>query len=328
MLYAIYRMTVIYKPNTGIIAKVTFKIEIRKNHKESNNNSSLVCFVCDTFTSGFVFHWATETPSSLPVTKSRKISRDELEVVNETEQRERAVLMWHFAVWLMSVGGTIVSMARSRSEICTDRRVASLKPGRRGGWKCFQQTSASVWRDGTALKTWASASQWDSKGARLYWRCYRSLNNLDVSLDIWKHFQPSLMWTLTLSAFWGNTTSSQVVSKEGESWETRSWISGEAVEFTAVVSNSLSPAGFHHKPEHQQRSRGASSEATGRSQRTQIGVVRITFCWRPLDGRAPSSGRACFFLSVRLSIQSFLLSVVWQNTSLIFLRVCLFLFFF
>lgn len=59
MLYAIYRMTVIYNPNTGIIAKVTFEIELKKNQKESNNNnnnSSLVCFVCDTFTFGFVFH--------------------------------------------------------------------------------------------------------------------------------------------------------------------------------------------------------------------------------------------------------------------------------
>lgn len=83
-------MTVIYNPNTGIIAKFTFKIEIKKNDKESNNNSSLVCFVCDTFTFGFAFHCV---PSSLPVTKSRKISRDELEVVNETEQRERIVLM-------------------------------------------------------------------------------------------------------------------------------------------------------------------------------------------------------------------------------------------
>lgn len=44
MLYAIYRMTAIYNPTTGIIAKVTFEIEIRKMMEEINN-SSLVCFV-------------------------------------------------------------------------------------------------------------------------------------------------------------------------------------------------------------------------------------------------------------------------------------------
>lgn len=30
MLYVIYRMTVIYNPNTGIIAKIIFKVEIKK----------------------------------------------------------------------------------------------------------------------------------------------------------------------------------------------------------------------------------------------------------------------------------------------------------
>lgn len=55
MLYAIYRMTAIYNPTTGIIAKVTFEIEIRKMMEEINN-SSLVCFVSTPFTFGLVFH--------------------------------------------------------------------------------------------------------------------------------------------------------------------------------------------------------------------------------------------------------------------------------
>lgn len=44
MLYAIYRTTAIYNPTAGIIAKVTFEIELRKMMEEINN-SSLVCFV-------------------------------------------------------------------------------------------------------------------------------------------------------------------------------------------------------------------------------------------------------------------------------------------
>lgn len=44
MSYAIYRMTAIYNPTTGIIAKVTFEIEIRKMMEEIKK-SSLVCFV-------------------------------------------------------------------------------------------------------------------------------------------------------------------------------------------------------------------------------------------------------------------------------------------
>lgn len=44
-------MTVIYNPNTGIIAKIIFKIEIKKKNKEfeSNNSCSSVSFVSTLF---------------------------------------------------------------------------------------------------------------------------------------------------------------------------------------------------------------------------------------------------------------------------------------
>lgn len=51
MLYVIYRMTVIYNPNIGIIAKIIFKVEIKKKIEEfqSNNSCSSVSFVSTPF---------------------------------------------------------------------------------------------------------------------------------------------------------------------------------------------------------------------------------------------------------------------------------------
>lgn len=123
MLYAIYRMTAIYNPTTGIIAKVTFEIEIRKMMEEINN-SSLVCFVSTPFTFGLVFHWATDTPSSLPARIAKNTSRW-AESGEWGESSERVVPMGHFSSLVNERGlgcyfhGTFHSL---RSEVTRARK--------------------------------------------------------------------------------------------------------------------------------------------------------------------------------------------------------------
>lgn len=84
-------MTVIYNPNTGIIAKIIFKIEIKKKKEfESNNSCSSVSFVSTHFPSGlYCVEWLKRPHHSLNGSQIylRADTRDEVEVVNVTEQR-------------------------------------------------------------------------------------------------------------------------------------------------------------------------------------------------------------------------------------------------
>lgn len=115
MLYAIYRMTAIYNPTTGIIAKVTFEIEIRKMMEEINN-SSLVCFVGKPSPLGLCSTERLTRPHHF-LCGSRKTPRDGLEVANGT--RAAAVVangtLFRFAVLLMSAGWPVLSMAQLQS---------------------------------------------------------------------------------------------------------------------------------------------------------------------------------------------------------------------
>lgn len=85
MSYAIYRMTAIYNPTTGIIAKVTFEIEIRKMMEEINN-SSLFCFV--------------SKPSPLGLCSTERLTRP------------RGFLRRWDAVWLMAAGRAVTSQCQ------------------------------------------------------------------------------------------------------------------------------------------------------------------------------------------------------------------------
>lgn len=54
MLYVIYRMTIIYNPNIGIIAKIIFKVEIKKKSRGVSKQQQLFFsqFCQHTFPSG------------------------------------------------------------------------------------------------------------------------------------------------------------------------------------------------------------------------------------------------------------------------------------
>lgn len=206
MLYAIYRMTAIYNPTTGIIAKVTFEIEIRKMMEEINN-SSLVCFVSTPFTFGLVFHRATDTPSSLPARIAKNTSRW-AGSGEWGESSERAVPMGHFSSLVNERGraGLLFSWHISQSEIWSDpgekttwQREASILPVEPAGIHSQPSTADTV----TVLLT--------KKSRRLAWY-------LRASSALWS--VPSLIQTFSRSAFWGRWSSGNtmsVVSKEGES---------------------------------------------------------------------------------------------------------------
>lgn len=49
VLYVIYRMKSIYNPNIGIIAKIIFNLEMKKNNEFPNNNCSSVNVVSTPF---------------------------------------------------------------------------------------------------------------------------------------------------------------------------------------------------------------------------------------------------------------------------------------
>lgn len=103
-------MTVIYNPNTGIIAKIIFKIETKKKIRsfESNNSCSSVSFVSTPF---LLVRIALSDWSSLitPWMNHRNISVPTREM-NATEkggQYWRDTLQF-FGVRVMSVGWTIL----------------------------------------------------------------------------------------------------------------------------------------------------------------------------------------------------------------------------
>lgn len=83
-------MTVIYNPNTGIIAKIIFKIEIKNKIRSLKATIVVLQSVLSAHLSfWFVLRWVTEAPSS-SLNESQKHlctdARDELEFVNATTQ--------------------------------------------------------------------------------------------------------------------------------------------------------------------------------------------------------------------------------------------------
>lgn len=98
MLYVIYRMTVIYNTNTGIITKIIFKIEIKFLKKKESNNSCLIGFVSTPFPlicitlsdwNSLITPWMNHKNKSVPMRWAGS---------GECSGARRAVLMWHFAI--------------------------------------------------------------------------------------------------------------------------------------------------------------------------------------------------------------------------------------
>lgn len=113
MLYVIYRMTTIYNPNIGTIAKIIFKVEIKKERKKRGVSKQRLLFLsrfCQhTFPSGsycvrLPLHCLNESQKHLGTGERR----DELEFVGTTGRRG-----WCRGgvcrVQVMSVGWTILN---------------------------------------------------------------------------------------------------------------------------------------------------------------------------------------------------------------------------
>ncbi len=152
MLYVIYRMTVIYNPNTGIIAKIIFKIEIKKKIRSLKATIVVLQSVLSAHLSfWFVLRWETEAPSSLPewLTKKSLLMQEKWAGSCECNGVRRVVLTWHFAVfgvWVMSMGWTILNGTLTDWNLY-DLYVESYKPGPQSGWKCFKQMFKQVWQN-------------------------------------------------------------------------------------------------------------------------------------------------------------------------------------
>lgn len=95
-------MTVIYNPNTGIIAKIIFKIEIKKKISSLKATIVVLQSVLSAHLSfWFVLRWETETPSSLPewVTKISPYWRTRWARNCDCNGARRGAMMWHCSFW-------------------------------------------------------------------------------------------------------------------------------------------------------------------------------------------------------------------------------------
>lgn len=105
MVCVIYRMTVIYNPNIGIITKIII-ISRYKLRKKRSFKATIVVLQSVFFSTPFHHHSLNESQRYLCTD-----ARDELEVANAAEQGEE-VLKWHFEVFgvcVMSVSWTILN---------------------------------------------------------------------------------------------------------------------------------------------------------------------------------------------------------------------------
>lgn len=113
MLYVIYRMTIIYNPNICIIAKIIFKVEIKKKKIEeiqSNNSCSSVSFVSTPF---LLVRTASSDWGSpyAPWMRHKNISVLTQEMswklqMQQGKEGNTKVKFWVFGNWLMSMGWT------------------------------------------------------------------------------------------------------------------------------------------------------------------------------------------------------------------------------
>lgn len=145
MLYVIYRMTIIYNPSTGFIAKIIFKIEIKKINKSLK--ATIVVLQSSVLSAHlsfwFVLCWVTEAPLLSPNEWQKYLLTQEESWRLWMQRSEREVLQWHlevFGVWVMSTDWTNLNGTMTDSNLY---------------WLVWRATNRNHW----ALKAFTKTSE-------------------------------------------------------------------------------------------------------------------------------------------------------------------------